>query len=62
MLASSAPATDSAEGLIRRARQELSAGHVDAAKSDFNAALAIDGSNASAHRGLADIARRQGSR
>ncbi len=60
MLASSAPATDSAEGLIRRARQELSAGHVDAAKSDFNAALAIDGSNASAHRGLADIARRQG--
>jgi tetratricopeptide (TPR) repeat protein len=60
MLASSAPSTDSAEGLIRRARQELSAGHVDAAQTDFKAALAIDGSNSSAHRGLADIARRRG--
>jgi tetratricopeptide (TPR) repeat protein len=55
-----APAADTAENRIRRARQELSSGHVEAARADFQAALSIDSTNTSAHRGLADIARRQG--
>jgi tetratricopeptide (TPR) repeat protein len=54
------PAADTAENRIRRARQELSSGHVEAARADFQAVLAIDSTNTSAHRGLADIARRQG--
>ncbi len=54
------PAADNAENRIRRARQELSSGHVEAARADFQAALSMDGTNTSAHRGLADIARRQG--
>jgi predicted Zn-dependent protease len=33
---------------------------VDSAESEFRAALALDPKNASAHRGLADIARRHG--
>ncbi|MGA2420974.1 MAG: tetratricopeptide repeat protein [Candidatus Acidiferrum sp.] len=56
----SVPLVDSAESHIRRARQELAAGHVDVAEREFHAALALDGANPSAHRGLADIARRQG--
>jgi tetratricopeptide (TPR) repeat protein len=55
-----APAADTAENRIRRARQELSSGHVEAARADFQAALSMDSTNTSAHRGLADIARRQG--
>jgi tetratricopeptide (TPR) repeat protein len=56
----SGPMVDSAESHIRRARQELAAGHVDVAEREFHAALALDGASATAHRGLADIARRQG--
>jgi len=56
----SGPIVDSAESHIRRARQELAAAHVDVAEREFHAALALDGASASAHRGLADIARRQG--
>ena len=56
----SGPIVDSAESHIRRARQELAAGHVDVAEREFHAALALDGASATAHRGLADIARRQG--
>ena len=56
----SAPSADTAENRIRRARQELSSGHVEAARADFQAALSMDSTNTSAHRGLADIARRQG--
>ena len=55
-----APVADTAENRIRRARQELSSGHVEAARADFQAALSMDSTNTSAHRGLADIARRQG--
>jgi tetratricopeptide (TPR) repeat protein len=51
---------DSAEAHIRRGRQELSAAHTDVAEREFHAALALDGSSAAAHRGLADIARKQG--
>ncbi|MGC1313478.1 MAG: tetratricopeptide repeat protein, partial [Candidatus Acidiferrum sp.] len=39
---------------------ELSAGRVDAAESEFRAALAADAGSASAHNGLAEIYRRRG--
>lgn len=45
---------------IRRGRQELSAGRVDAAESEFRAALAADTGSASAHNGLAEVCRRRG--
>ena len=45
---------------IRRGRQELSAGHVDAAEKEFRAALTADAGNAAAHRGLGEIDRRRG--
>jgi tetratricopeptide (TPR) repeat protein len=45
---------------VRRGRQELSAGRVDAAESEFRAALAADNNNASAHNGLAEVFRRRG--
>jgi Tfp pilus assembly protein PilF/TolB-like protein len=45
---------------LRRARQELSVGHAEAAEKEFRAVLAADPSSAAAHRGLAEIDRRQG--
>jgi tetratricopeptide (TPR) repeat protein len=45
---------------IRRGRQELSAGRVDAAETEFRAALVTDAGNASAHNGLAEVYRRRG--
>jgi tetratricopeptide (TPR) repeat protein len=45
---------------IRRGRQELSAGHVDAADKEFREVLAGDPGNAAAHRGLGEIDRRRG--
>jgi tetratricopeptide (TPR) repeat protein len=45
---------------LRRGRQELSAGRVDAAESEFRAALAADPVSASAHNGLAEVYRRRG--
>jgi tetratricopeptide (TPR) repeat protein len=45
---------------LRRGRQELSAGRVDAAESEFRAALAADTGSASAHNGLAEVYRRRG--
>jgi Tfp pilus assembly protein PilF len=45
---------------IRRGRQELSAGRADAAEKEFRAVLAAEPSSAAAHRGLAEIDRRQG--
>jgi tetratricopeptide (TPR) repeat protein/TolB-like protein len=45
---------------LRLARQELSAGHVDAAEKDFRAVLAADPSSAAAHRGLGEVYRHQG--
>ncbi|MGH9677294.1 MAG: tetratricopeptide repeat protein, partial [Candidatus Acidiferrum sp.] len=53
-----AAATPSAH--VRRGRQELSAGHVDAAESEFRAALTTDSASASAHNGLAEVYRRRG--
>ena len=45
---------------IRRGRQELSAGHADAAEKEFRAVLTVDPTSPAAHRGLAEIDRRQG--
>jgi tetratricopeptide (TPR) repeat protein len=45
---------------IRRGRQELSAGRVDAAENEFRSALVADVGNASAHNGLAEVYRRRG--
>jgi tetratricopeptide (TPR) repeat protein len=49
----------SVAGLVRKGRQELSAGRLDPAEAAFRAALAMDSGDASAHRGMADIARRK---
>jgi tetratricopeptide (TPR) repeat protein/TolB-like protein len=45
---------------LRRARQELSGGQLDAAEHEYHVTLAADKGNAAAHLGLAEIARRQG--
>jgi tetratricopeptide (TPR) repeat protein len=45
---------------IRRGRQKLSAGSLDAAESEFRAALGADPTNASAHWELAEVDRRRG--
>jgi tetratricopeptide (TPR) repeat protein len=64
--ADSANAAVAAEGSstpaahLRRGRQELSAGRVDAAESEFRVALAADTGSASAHNGLAEVYRRRG--
>jgi tetratricopeptide (TPR) repeat protein len=58
--AASDPASDSSVSRLRRARQELSAGHVDAAMKEYRAVLASDPGSAAAHHGLAEIDRRQG--
>jgi tetratricopeptide (TPR) repeat protein len=61
--ADAAAATDAADtpaAHIRRGRQELSAGRVDAAENEFRAALAADTTSASAHNGLAEVLRRRG--
>ncbi len=45
---------------IRRGRQELSAGSLDAAEKEFRAALSADPANPSAHRELGEVDRRRG--
>ena len=45
---------------LRRARQALSGGQLDAAEREYHVTLASDQGNAAAHLGLAEIARRQG--
>lgn len=57
---STASATDSTVAHLRRGRQEVVAGRLDAAEQEFRAALAIDPRNASAHGELGDIYRRRG--
>jgi tetratricopeptide (TPR) repeat protein len=51
---------DSSISRLRRGRQDLSAGRVDAAEKEFLAVLADDTKNAAAHHGLAEIDRRHG--
>ena len=60
--ANSAPGSDSDTPVVhvRRGRQELSAGHSEAAEKEYRAALTEDPGNAAAHRGLAEIERREG--
>jgi tetratricopeptide (TPR) repeat protein len=55
-----ATVADTPAAHIRRGRQELSAGRVDAAEVEFRAALAADPGSASAHNGLAEVYRRRG--
>jgi tetratricopeptide (TPR) repeat protein len=45
---------------LRRARQELSGGQLEAAEREYHVTLAADKGNAAAHQGLGEIARRQG--
>jgi tetratricopeptide (TPR) repeat protein/TolB-like protein len=60
VVASVGQGTDTPAAHSRRGRQELSAGQIDAATKDFQAAIAGDAGNVAAHRGLAEIYRRQG--
>jgi len=45
---------------LRRARQQLSGGQLEAAEHEYHVTLATDRGNAAAHQGLGEIARRQG--
>jgi tetratricopeptide (TPR) repeat protein/TolB-like protein len=58
--AAAAAVADTPAAHLRRGRQELSAGRVDAAENEFRAALAADPGSASAHNGLAEVYRRRG--
>lgn len=58
--AAATAAADTPASHIRRGRQQLSAGRVDAAENEFRAALSADTGNASAHNGLAEVYRRRG--
>src|SRR5580692_6181892 len=58
--AAAAAVADTPAAHIRRGRQELSAGRVEAAENEFRAALAADPGSASAHNGLAEVYRRRG--
>jgi tetratricopeptide (TPR) repeat protein len=53
-------AADTTAAHIRRARQELSAGRLDMAETEFRSALRTDPNNAAAHRGLGELDRRRG--
>jgi Tfp pilus assembly protein PilF len=57
--AGASPSAATVVDLVRKGRQELSAGRLDTAEAAFRGALAADAGDASAHRGLADIARRR---
>lgn len=58
--AASEAANDTPVSRLRRGRQELAAGHVEAAEKEFRDVLAADPGSAAAHHGLAEIDRRQG--
>ena len=58
--ATSTASADTPASHLRRGRQELSAGRVDAAEVEFRAALTADSGSASAHNGLAEVYRRRG--
>jgi tetratricopeptide (TPR) repeat protein/TolB-like protein len=59
----SAPAaTDSPSSLVRKGRQQLIAGRLDAAEAAFRAVLAAAPQDPSAHRGMAEVYRRRNKR
>jgi predicted Zn-dependent protease/TolB-like protein len=51
---------DSSASHIRRGRQELAAGRLDSAETEFRGVLRTEPANAAAHRGLAEINHRRG--
>ena len=53
-------AMETAASHIRRGRQELAAGRLDAAEGEFRSVLKSDQTSPAAHRGLGEIARRRG--
>ena len=55
-------AVSSPTSLVRKGRQELAAGRVDAAEADFRAALAAAPNDPAAHRGMAEVFRRRSKR
>jgi tetratricopeptide (TPR) repeat protein len=55
-------AMSSPTSLVRRGRQELAAGRVDAAEADFRTALAAAPNDPAAHRGMAEVLRRRSKR
>jgi tetratricopeptide (TPR) repeat protein/TolB-like protein len=55
-------ATGSPSALVRKGRQELIVGRLDAAEADFRAALTAAPQDASAHRGMAEVYRRRNKR
>jgi tetratricopeptide (TPR) repeat protein len=58
----SSSAVSSPTSLVRKGRQELAAGRVDAAEADFRAALAAAPNDPAAHRGMAEVLRRRSKR
>lgn len=58
--AASASSANSVLAHVRGGRQALATNNLDAAAKEFQAALAADPRSPSAHRGLAEIARKQG--
>jgi tetratricopeptide (TPR) repeat protein len=59
---SGSSAVSSPTSLVRKGRQELAAGRVDAAEADFRAALAAAPNDPAAHRGMAEVLRRRSKR
>jgi Tfp pilus assembly protein PilF/TolB-like protein len=55
-----AGSADTSLSRIRRARQELAAGQLDAAEKDFRDVLRNEPANAAAHRGVAEVEHRRG--
>ncbi len=53
-------ALDTTASHVRRGRQEVAAGHLDVAETEFRAALRSEPANAAAHRGLAEVEHRRG--
>jgi len=60
--AAASAGTTSPNALVRKGRQELVAGRLDAAEADFRAALAVAPKDPSAHRGMAEVLRRRSKR
>lgn len=57
---SNAAVSETTASHLRRGRQELAAGHLDAAETEFLSALRGDPTSAAANRGLGEIERRRG--
>ena len=55
-----AGATETTASHLRRGRQELAAGQLDAAEAEFRSALQADSTSPAAHRGLGEVDRRRG--